>query len=367
MANWNQSKENSSWNKPFLKYNAADINKDVPIESAIAKYAGYTVQRNNTIRCPNPEHPDSHPSAHIYHDKNKCRCYSCNESFSPIDIAMKNCNLSFPEACEQLVQDFGLDKRVYTNISEIEAITQARAENRFYDSWYFNDDEIKNIGLESNINKSTVKVDANKYFEAVYGLEPLEKFEGKTFDISIDTAVRYEFAPPNLPETLKKMPSSMQMMWSQGNFEDKISMEDMILGKCDETIEKANDIKDYYKHSIKDYFEKYTPEVQDKLLDFCKKYVEKGLELEEKNDGSYSLPVVKNKKIENAMAETFQVYNYMSVIQDKVFDHVISSAEETRKKVENHRRQREADMQKHPQKYRTEHISSYEQNLESDR
>lgn len=366
MGNWNQSKGNSLWNKPFLRYNSADINKDVPIESAIAKYVGYTVQRNNTIRCPNPEHPDSHPSAHIYHDKNKCRCYSCNESFSPIDIAMKNCNLSFPEACEQLIQDFGLDKRVYTNINEIEAITQAHMENRFYDSWYLNDDEIKNIGLEPNTNKSTVKVDANKYFEAVYGEKSLEKFEGKTFNVSLDTAVEYGLASPELPKTLAQIPSSMQMMWSQGNFEDKIAMEDMILGKCDEAIEKATNIKESYKLSIKNYFEKYTPEVQDKLLDFCKKYIEKGLNLQEKNDGSYSLPSVKDKKVEAAMAETFQVYNYMSSIRSKAFDQIILSAEETRKKVENHREQRKEDMKKYPDKYRTEH-STEERNFESDR
>ena len=97
--NWNNSpKKNLPSDMPSLKYNSREINKDIPIEEVMSRYAGSTMQRNKKFHCPNPQHPDKNPSATVNHDRNTCRCWSCATTFTPITVVMQNCDLPFPQA-----------------------------------------------------------------------------------------------------------------------------------------------------------------------------------------------------------------------------------------------------------------------------
>ena len=149
--NWNNSpKKNLPSDMPSLKYNSREINKDIPIEEVMSRYAGSTMQRNKKFHCPNPQHPDKNPSATVNHDRNTCRCWSCATTFTPITVVMQNCDLPFPQACERLVEDFGLDKYRYSNLAEVEEYWKPASERKFIDSWYLENNEIENIGLIPN-------------------------------------------------------------------------------------------------------------------------------------------------------------------------------------------------------------------------
>lgn len=56
--NWNNSpKKNLPSDMPSLKYNSREINKDIPIEEVMSRYAGSTMQRNKKIPLPESSAP----------------------------------------------------------------------------------------------------------------------------------------------------------------------------------------------------------------------------------------------------------------------------------------------------------------------
>lgn len=117
-------------------YYAQKIKEDVPIRDVIEYYYGQQPGKGG-IHCPNPAHRDSNPSASI--KNNRCKCFACNQSFSPIDIVMMNESVDFPTACEILIDRFGLEERLYSD-KEDEKVKDNRF--NFYGS------ELKNIGLQ---------------------------------------------------------------------------------------------------------------------------------------------------------------------------------------------------------------------------
>lgn len=101
-----------------VTYYAKKINADVPISDVLSTYANIHTHSQNSIKCPSIYHEDRHPSAKIYNRDNSCHCFSCNKSFSVIDIVMEHTGLPYPEACERIIQDFGLSRSIYTDEAE---------------------------------------------------------------------------------------------------------------------------------------------------------------------------------------------------------------------------------------------------------
>ena len=72
---------------------------------SIAQRLGLNV-RNRKCRC--PFHEDRGPSLAFWPSVNGWKCYGCGEKGSSIDLVMKVRNLGFVEACQWLMDEFGI-------------------------------------------------------------------------------------------------------------------------------------------------------------------------------------------------------------------------------------------------------------------
>lgn len=212
-------KENNSI--PF-RYDTKAINQDVPIRDVIRQYTGEEADAHGKIRCPSPSHDDKKPSAYIYdtHPQNQCHCFSCGETYKPIDIVMKNTNCSFGDACKMLIRDFGLPLSHYSNIDQIEA-EQAKArlakeQNGFFETFPLTPDDCKFLGIP----------------EAYSQLIPNPNY---------DKEVKYN---PNCPKNLKIL--SLAEMWEN----DKEGTEEMLLGICYQRKDTVRNTIDAEKKSF---------------------------------------------------------------------------------------------------------------------
>lgn len=95
-------------------YHSQDIKAAVPIADVLAMY-GMRNDANRMIPCPDINHSDTHPSAKIYPQSNTCHCFACNANLNPIDIVMQQEGVNFPQACEILIDRFGLDVEWYAD------------------------------------------------------------------------------------------------------------------------------------------------------------------------------------------------------------------------------------------------------------
>ena len=62
-------------------------------------------------------------------------------------------------------------------------------------------------------------------------------------------------------------------MWLDGNWEDKISIEDMIIGKCDETFLNNKKNKEFMEQKVASYDASYSPDLQNRLKELCMEYI----------------------------------------------------------------------------------------------
>ena len=170
--------------------------------------------------------------------------------------------------------------------------------------------------------------------------------------MSFEEAAKYDFLPQSFANEENQKGFSLRQMWLDGNWEDKISIEDMIIGKCDETFLNNKKNKEFMEQKVASYDASYSPDLQKRLKELCMEYIERGLERVE-NGSDISLPAVKSPKVERAMAETMQVYNYREILRSGYFEARNEKAEATYKKVMGRRAEREKDMKKHPQNYRS--------------
>lgn len=132
----------------FIRYDTERINADIPIRDVIERYTGSKVTSNGVIRCPSPTHEDRHPSAKVYDKTNTCHCFSCNTTFTPITLAkMYNPNLSFPELCRKLIDDFRLDLYSYSNAEEVEKVNGTMDKDKFVDTFPLTRDELRFLGI----------------------------------------------------------------------------------------------------------------------------------------------------------------------------------------------------------------------------
>lgn len=166
----------------FIKYDTKAINRDIPIERVLETYLGIHVNGRKPIHCPKPEHVDRKPSATVYHNTNTCRCFSCNTSFSPIDIAQINMpNMPFLELMEKICNDFGLDPYRYSNLAEIEDKMQnsKSSEKKFYEHFPLEDDELDVIGLQTKPTKAGIEMTVEQYERLSCGEEYVVKAKEK--------------------------------------------------------------------------------------------------------------------------------------------------------------------------------------------
>lgn len=230
---------------PFLKYDTSRMNEDIPIRDVIALYTGKTPRGQANISCPSPKHPDDkHPSAHIYDKDNRCKCFACGGNFSPISLAKEYFpELSFPDLCQKLLDDFGMDVYSYSNKHEIDMIKDANERNKFYDFFPVTEDELKTIGL-NNPNREkefTYPVKATEYYNHFYGeIPPLAEVYDKDGNELLVQCTAGEAREMGMPtrtpdqdhEYITGLPT-VQELWR----EDKKGVEEMIVGKCYETMD----------------------------------------------------------------------------------------------------------------------------------
>lgn len=88
------------------------INHSIPITAVMGDY-GLENSTKKMVHCPDIDHEDKNPSAKIYLNTNGCKCMSCGAFLRPIDIVMQQENASFYQACEILVERYGLGKECY--------------------------------------------------------------------------------------------------------------------------------------------------------------------------------------------------------------------------------------------------------------
>ncbi len=185
-----------------LRYDAKAINSAVPIEMVYEKYVGPITGHNNMVHCPSRNHTDKTPSAHLYKGNcgNNCRCFSCSKSFSPISIVMEQTGMDFPKACQQLIDDFNLSIYSVSNASQVENYKNAAVKEKFP----LSPEDCELIHIPSPFCTTVPNL-----------------------NYSNDREV-YEEAPEFF-----KIPSLYET-WES----DKASTEDMIIGICDERIDR---------------------------------------------------------------------------------------------------------------------------------
>ncbi len=127
-------------NKVNFEYYPDRIKEYVSIEDALRHYApdSMATRKGTRIKCPSPNHADKNPSAVISHKgcgSGSCHCFSCGGSWDAIKLVMEVKDLRFPQACEQLIQDFGLDKYQCSNLADWEASRRTFAKSSFVDSF----------------------------------------------------------------------------------------------------------------------------------------------------------------------------------------------------------------------------------------
>lgn len=320
---------------PFLTYDTKRINEEIPIRDVIASYAGNIVSgKGKNIRCPSPNHNDKKPSAHIY--GNNCKCFSCGGNFSPISLAKEYFpELSFPDLCRKLLDDFGRDVYQYSNLAEIEAIKDARASNKFYDYFPVTEEELNSIGLHNPDGNEEYfyPVKATEYYMFFNGEIPkgvqthdkngseilMELTSGEARDMGIPTRsnAEHDYIEGSL---------TIQQLWK----DDKDGIEAMIVGKCYETMTAISQQIEDTEAEIENYRSTHTTnqiKEADKLRSGYVKILCSG--------GDVHLSDVQKEKIEGLYAfESNKAL--LPVLNDR-----LSFAERILDKVSEHRKERE--------------------------
>lgn len=254
--------------KASLVFDTRSMNRDIPIEDVIKEYSGISLTPRGeagkaNINCPSPEHQDEKPSARIYKDSNKCKCFTCNEVFNPIGLAKKIYpELRFSELCQKLINDFGLNIYDYSNMKEVEESQKAEREKRFFDTFPLNNEELDFIGLPNHPKIKIIKdemfsghfMKLSEYWDTfdptiydAYSAEELaeELYDDEGNEITVELTY-YEAAELGLEdphyfemiEELNATIPSMRESWKNNKRETERLMIDFAERKIDELTSK---------------------------------------------------------------------------------------------------------------------------------
>ena len=215
-------------NKVAMHYYTKEINRDVPIREVISRYTDVNVNVRGNIRCPSPQHTDNKASAHIYENTNSCKCFSCQSMFSAIDIVMLNTGCSLGDACRTLIDDFGLSLSQYSNYDEYMRARDAfnGKADEIVESFPITIQDCELIGLKGAFNRSI----ENANYED---------------EVKIN---------PNAKRTFQR-PSLVQM-WEN----DKPSIEEMIINKCEDLIHQYKELAFSDENSFRTIYSLHTNE-----------------------------------------------------------------------------------------------------------
>ena len=195
----------------------------VPIVEVIEEYTGNHPNRSGMVKCPNPEHTDENPSAKCYENSNSCHCFSCSQSFSPMDIIMLNTEVNFPEACKMLIDDFGLDVYHYSNLAEIEQELYAMEHKEYFEVFPLDLPEMRLIGFEST--SYTGVITQKEIIEDEFlGMETLSR----------------QFRTPTLKQ-----------LWDEP--ENREWVESMILQKAEQALSERQQLKEEIREKVVQY------------------------------------------------------------------------------------------------------------------
>ena len=250
-----------SQNVPHLQYYSKKLCDDVPIGDIIAHYRpDITIRERGNICC--PVHKDKTPSAKINEKRNTIKCFGCGFCGDSIDLVGALFNLNFREACDKIMQDFGLNKYNYTNLREIEKI---KGNSKGYVDYFpLSQDDIKAIGLydREKIEK-TYNVKASDYYKWVYGdMSPhivnadifnedgsekmIQVSHGDAVDMGIIQAEKVRESGRPFDKVYYDSMPSLQELW----LDDKYGTEKMILCKAYEFIDNISFEETKYKEKL---------------------------------------------------------------------------------------------------------------------
>lgn len=323
---------------PHLTYDTKRMNEDIPIRDVIAAYSGVAVSgKSKNIRCPSPNHADKNPSAHIY--GNKCKCFSCGGNFSPITLAKEYFpELSFPDLCEKMLNDFGKNVYQYSNLAEIEAIKDAQAKHRFYDYFPVTEEELNAVGLHnpSGNEEYLYPVRATEYYlyfngEIPEGVQTHDE-NGRELLIELTCGEARDMGVPTRSSAEHEYMNSItiQQLWK----DDKEGIEAMIIGKCYDAMEEINNRIKSTEAEIEKYRSTHTTDQikeADKLRsDYVQALIQKDYIKFPSSGGDIRLTEEQKEKIESlyafehnkAILPTLpQKLDYIESILDKVTEH----------------------------------------------
>jgi hypothetical protein len=322
---------------PPLRYDTRRINEDIPIQNVIAMYAGINADggRGKNIHCPSPNHTDKKPSAHIY--GNNCKCFSCGGNFNPISLAKEYYpNLPFPELCQKLLEDNGRNIYDYSNLREIEAIKQAKAENKYIDYFPVTESEMNFIGLENPQNRAielTYFVKVEDYCKERFGEIPPnvhthdENGQPLMYKCNREEAVEMGILEDNKKQHDYVPYPTLQQLWQ----DDKKGIEEMLISKCFETVDKLSTALEETKQDINDYRNSHSADdirEADKLRKAYISYLADGKPVKltpEQEKKIYDLYDFENNK--DCLPELQHDIEYAQNILNKIREHQAERAE----------------------------------------
>lgn len=243
-----------------FKFDTEALKQAVPITEIISRYTDITPDTKGNIRCPAPSHDDKTPSAKIYTQSNRVRCFGqCCKSFDIIALTEEYFpELSFRDVCRKLIDEFNLDIYRYSNLAEVEAERSAKFRNVFHDHFPIDDKEIEALGLYNPKHgkvEELFNIKAEDYYLAVCGeIPPNAQIKDKNGDdliikLSHGDAVFYDLIPCKETDANGKPAEhtytkvdTLQDMWK----EDKRAVEQFL-------IDKGNDLLDEIDMAIADF------------------------------------------------------------------------------------------------------------------
>ncbi len=140
-------------------YDLSRFTQDISIKDVFAELGLENSTRKN-IPCPSPDHADKRPSAHIYTDRNICRCFSCNRSFDTIDMVKMTLGADWREACDFLIERFGC-----------EGFYEDRVYNPGEEQFPLTKDDLIALGLDARSKPIPLKVNYDEKADRMTVLE----------------------------------------------------------------------------------------------------------------------------------------------------------------------------------------------------
>jgi len=270
---------------PNIEYRGNDINSMIDIKLALKRYVNIDVPNNNEIRCPDPKHTDEKPSCHVY--ANNCFCFSCQQSFRPLDLAALSkgydVRRDFPKLCKEVIEEWHIDVDSVSNKAEVDRIKQqvfGTNKDEYIELFPLTRDELNVIEI-FNPNPNTANknlsytVNSLDYYTKVYnGAENIPEHlqercynkngQPTTLRLSLNEAVIMDFITSAQAEQIKNLVEqerekikgtpTIEGLWRADN-KGKEYVENLILDRYNDISVKLVKKSEFLKKSITQYEE----------------------------------------------------------------------------------------------------------------